>query len=86
MYKIGAIPSPPDPRDQSVMTLMPGTLHKAFKQHVGKNYDQEHGTCVAQTLRNIMREAYGIEFGTNFLYGGGRSHHLEGMIAAEAAK
>lgn len=86
MYKIGAIPSPPDPRDYSVRTLMPVALPKTFKQHIGKNYDQEHGTCVAQTLRNIMREAYGIEFGTNFLYGGGRSHQMEGMIPAEAAK
>lgn len=85
MYKFGAIPSPPDVRDYSVKVL-PMTLPTEYKQHIGKNYDQEYGTCVAQTLRNIMREAYGIEFGVNFLYGGGRSHTQEGMIPREAAK
>jgi hypothetical protein len=50
---------------------MPCALPREYKQHIGSNYHQQESTCVAQTLRNIMREAYGTEFGTNFLYGGG---------------
>lgn len=85
MYKLGASPSPTDNRDFSVR-VMPCALPREYKQHIGSNYHQQESTCVAQTLRNIMREAYGTEFGTNFLYGGGRSHTYEGMIPAEAVK
>lgn len=85
MYKLGASPSPADKRDYSVRVL-PGALPTEYTQHIGDNYHQQESTCVAQTLRNIMREAYGVEFGVNFLYGGGRSHSYEGMIPAEAVK
>ncbi|MDD3920966.1 MAG: peptidoglycan-binding protein [Eubacteriales bacterium] len=83
-YNLGALPSLPDERDYSVCAV-PMAFPDKFILDMDKNYDQAHGTCVAQSARGIYRENFGIEFGTAFLYGGGRSHTMAGMYPNEAA-
>lgn len=83
-FNLGALPSVPDERDYSVCVI-PRMFPVEYILDMRKNYDQEHGTCVAQSSRGIFREHFGVEFGTAFLYGGGRSHTQAGMYPNEAA-
>lgn len=71
----GAIPSKHDDRDYSVRALKAVTaLPDEYTIKIsGKVYDQKVGNCVAQTMRAIFRHHYGVEFGVDFQYGGGRS-------------
>lgn len=71
-FNLGALPSVPDERDYSVCVI-PRMFPVEYILDMRKNYDQEHGTCVAQSSRGIFREHFGVEFGTAFLYGGGAS-------------
>lgn len=83
-FNLGALPSLPDDRDYSVCAI-PRTYPEKFRLAMDKNYAQEYGTCVAQSARGVFRERFNIEFGTAFLYGGGRSHTQSGMYPNEAA-
>lgn len=64
------MPSQVDERDYSVCAV-PMAFPEKFIIEMDKNYNQEHGTCVAQSARGVFREHFGAEFGTAFLYGGG---------------
>ena len=83
-YSLGAMPSQVDERDYSVCAV-PMAFPEKFIIEMDKNYNQECGTCVAQSARGVFREHFGAEFGTAFLYGGGRSHTMSGMYPNEAA-
>lgn len=82
-YHLGAIPSPPDVRDYTVRTIR-GTYPRELLLDIPKHYDQKANTCVPQTLRLIYQLAYGVDFGVNYVYAGGRSGTYYGMYPAEA--
>lgn len=84
MYQTGALPSKPDNRDYTACAI-PRMFPEKFILDMDANYSQEYGTCVAQSMRGVFREHFGVEFGTAFLYGGGRSHDRAGMYPNEAA-
>ncbi len=84
-FLCGSLPSIPDVRDYSVKMQRPVALPSVYKQKIGANYDQTGGTCVMQTIRNILREIFGIEFGVNMGYGGFRTHEGPGLYPNVAA-
>lgn len=59
-FNLGALPSPPDDRDYSVCAI-PRTYPEKFRLAMDKNYDQEYGTCVAQSARGVFRERFDID-------------------------
>lgn len=88
-FQLGAIPSEPDDRDYSIK-LKPEPCAQLFDKEylieMFKHYSQTYGTCVAQAVRARLRKHYGIEFGVEMTYGGGRvAHKGTGMYPNEAA-
>jgi hypothetical protein len=88
-FQLGAIPSKKDDRDYSikvktapcVQVFSKDYLITMFKEH----YYQEHGTCVAQAIRALLKKYYGIDFGIEMTYGGGRVAYTgQGLYPNEA--
>lgn len=84
MYKLGALPNPPDVRDWVAMTKPVALPDEAIKPCVYPNDDQEHGNCVMQAIRTAFREFYDAKFGVSFGYGYYREHDGPGMYPRTA--
>ncbi len=87
-YPLGAIPSPKDDRDYTVNAAVRAWPESDFIPDGGiAHYQQQYGTCVAQSIRYGFARVYGKSFGTAYLYGGGRPNgpQYEGMYPNDAA-
>lgn len=86
-YKTGALPAPIDERDYSVKVVR-AVFPAEYELDMGEPYLQKYSTCFAQAARKLYAKNFGIEFGTAWLYGIGRSNgrKTEGLYSNEAAQ
>ncbi len=87
-HPLGAIPSPEDERDYTVSVAVRTWPESDFIPDGGiGHYQQQYGTCVAQSIRYGLHRVHGKPFGTAYLYGGGRPNgpEGEGMYPNDAA-
>lgn len=84
-FMLGALPSKEDVRDYTAKVVPRVLPEEYFIPDNVAAYNQKYGTCVAQAIRRGWQRRYGVEFGTNYLYGGGRTHTMSGMYPNEAA-
>lgn len=83
-YPLGCLESGYDPRDYTVAFVSDkyGKLVWPVSDEIPDaydSYDQEYGTCVAQSLRYGPHRHYKLPFGVNFLYGLARAANAINM-------
>ena len=88
-YPLGAFPSPKDERDYTVTVTAPRVWPESdFIPDGGiGHYQQIYGTCVAQSIRYGFARINKENYGTAYVYGGGRPNgpESEGMFPNDAA-